>query len=244
MKTIGVGVIGASVSNPGWANIAHLPAIEALPTFELKAIATSNRASADATAKALDVEGYDSVAALAADPAVDLAVVAIKVSHHLSASLAVLDAGKMIFTEWPLGRSLAEAELIADRAESTGVRNVIGLQARYSPAIKRARELVAEGYVGRVLSSNLVASGMIWGDQVSSSQTYLLDVDSGAGIISVPLMHALEAVCYVLSEFDTVDAVGAVRRPSVSIEGGDQVHAATAPDHVSLSGKLRDGTIV
>src|SRR5512139_1909317 len=138
MRTIGVGVIGASVTNPGWANIAHLPAIEALPEFELKAIAASNKASANATAEALDVRGYDSVADLARDPAVDLAVVAVKVTHHLPASLAVLEAGKMIFTEWPLGRTLVEAELIAEQAEATGVRTVIGLQARYAPAVKRA----------------------------------------------------------------------------------------------------------
>ena len=38
---MGVGVIGASPLRPGWAVTAHLPALAALPDYELRAVATS-----------------------------------------------------------------------------------------------------------------------------------------------------------------------------------------------------------
>ena len=35
---------------------------------------------------------------------------------------------------------------------------MVGLQARGAPAINRARDLVAEGYLGRVLSSTMIVA--------------------------------------------------------------------------------------
>jgi predicted dehydrogenase len=54
MKTIGVGVIGASPLSPGWAAVAHIPAIQALPDFALRAVSTSRQESAAAAAKAFN----------------------------------------------------------------------------------------------------------------------------------------------------------------------------------------------
>ena len=41
-----MGVIGASPLRPGWAVTAHLPALAALPDYELRAVATLTVASA------------------------------------------------------------------------------------------------------------------------------------------------------------------------------------------------------
>jgi predicted dehydrogenase len=49
-KKIRVGIIGASLRN-GWARDAHIPALSALPEFEITAISTSRQETADETAK-------------------------------------------------------------------------------------------------------------------------------------------------------------------------------------------------
>lgn len=54
-ETIGVGVIGASPVNPGWAVTAHIPAIRALPGLALRAVGTSRRETAEAAAEAFGV---------------------------------------------------------------------------------------------------------------------------------------------------------------------------------------------
>src|SRR3954471_22739628 len=71
---IGVGVIGASPLNPGWAVAAHLPAIAAIPDYELRAVSTSRRESAEAASTAFGVPGFDDHREMIAHPGVDLVV--------------------------------------------------------------------------------------------------------------------------------------------------------------------------
>jgi predicted dehydrogenase len=94
---------------------------------------------------------------------VDLVVVAVKVPHHRELILPALEAGKMILCEWPLGNGLAEAEELAAVAEAQGVRTFVGLQARAAPPVRYVRDLIADGYVGEVLSTSIIASGIGWG---------------------------------------------------------------------------------
>jgi predicted dehydrogenase len=75
MNRIGVGIIGASPLNLGWAVIAHIPALRALPDYELRAVSTSNAKSAEAAANAFGVPAFDNHNDLIAYPGVDLIVV-------------------------------------------------------------------------------------------------------------------------------------------------------------------------
>lgn len=243
MNKIGVAVIGASPLTPGWAMTAHIPAILALPDFELRALGTSRRESADAAAQMFGVPAYHEHHALLERSDVDLVVVAVNIIHHQHLVDAALDAGKMVFSEWPLGRNLREAEDIARRASIAGVRTAIGLQARYHPAVRHARELVAEGYIGEVLATTIVGSGIAWSGVTDQSHAYMFDRANGANTLTVPMLHALDAVNFVLGDFATVSASMAVRRPTVQISGG-AVKSVTAPDHIALSGTLTTGAIV
>jgi len=177
---IGVGLIGASPINPGWGVIAHVPALRALPDFELRAVSTSRRDSADAAAKAFGVPAFDNHRDLINHPGVDLVVVTVKVMHHHELVSAALDAGKMVFSEWPLGANIAEAQDLAKHAEQAGVRTLIGLQARLAPAIRHARKLIADGYIGDVLATTLVASGGFWGPQTDRAHAYVFENSNGA----------------------------------------------------------------
>jgi predicted dehydrogenase len=52
---LGVGVIGVSPSR-GWAATAHIPALRALPNYEIRALSARTAASARAAGKAFGVE--------------------------------------------------------------------------------------------------------------------------------------------------------------------------------------------
>ena len=56
---------------------------------------------------------------------------------HRELTLPALKAKKDVFVEWPLGRTLAEAEEMAALAKSMGVRTMVGLQARQGPSIRK-----------------------------------------------------------------------------------------------------------
>lgn len=49
-KKLGVGIIGAS-PNGGWGSMGHIPALQALPNFEVTAVSTTRQESADETSK-------------------------------------------------------------------------------------------------------------------------------------------------------------------------------------------------
>ncbi len=240
MRKIGVGVIGAGLG--GWAALGHVPALAALPEYELRAVSTSREESARAAARQFGVPAaYGHHAGLISDPGVDLVVVAVKVTHHRELVEAALEAGKMVYGEWPLGNGLDEAAGLARRARAAGVRTVIGLQARFAPQVRYARDLIEQGYLGRVMATTLVGSGLAWGPVTDRSHAYWYDDANGATTLTVPTLHALEAVHHVLGEFAAVSANLVNGRTGAVVAEDGSVIPVTAPDQVSLIGTLHGG---
>ena len=240
MDRIRVGIIGASKG--GWASLGHIPALQALPQYELRAVSTSRLETARRAAEEFGAaHAFDNHRDLVEHPEVDLVVVAVKVTHHHELVTAALAAGKSVYSEWPLGVDLAEAEDLAARAEAAGVRTAIGLQARFSPEIRAARDLIADGYVGRVLGTTLVGSGVAWTGETDSAHAYTFDDASGATALTVPGMHALDAMDYTLGRFTRMSAELVTARKTVHVADTGATVPVTAPDQITVSGTLAGG---
>jgi predicted dehydrogenase len=215
--TIRVGIIGANPER-SWALRAHIPALATLPQYTLQAVSTSRRESADAAAKQFHAPlAFDHHADLVRHPDVDLVVVSVKVPFHHELVLAALEAGKAVFCEWPLGNGLKEAMDMAELARKKNVCTAVGLQARFAPVINRVRDLVAQGYLGKVLSTSVVGSGLAYGEFVERPNAYLIDKANGANLLTIASGHFLDAMCYCLGEFAELSATLATRRPQVKI---------------------------
>jgi predicted dehydrogenase len=189
------------------------------------------------------VRAFDDVDALLECPDVDLVVIAVKVPHHQALINRALAAGKPVFSEWPLAASLEQAVDLATRASGASVYTAIGLQARFSPAIETARKLVQNGYLGQVLASSFLGSGMAWGDSTDSAHAYMFEAASGASVLSVPLMHALDAIIHVLGDFGRLDASAGIRRPVIALTDRPGRITNSSPDHVAVSGRLTNGAV-
>src|SRR5438132_9053429 len=194
-KRIRVGIIGANPER-GWAAEAHIPALKSLSDdLEITALSTSRRPSADAASKRFGVPlAFDDHRDLVKSAAVDVVAVTVKVPHHLELASAALEAGKAVYCEWPLGNGLSEAQALAALAKKKGVLAVVGLQARSAPAVAYVRDLIKQGYVGEVLSTTLVGSGMGWGPTVEAFNAYINDKKNGATMLSIALGHAADAL--------------------------------------------------
>jgi len=243
-KKMGVGIIGAQ---PGrsWSAVAHVPALKALPDYEVVAVSTRRRESAEAAAKALGVpHAFDNAAALINHPDVDLVAVTVKVPEHKALVTAALDAGKKVFCEWPLGNGLEEAIQMRDHAKRAGVANVVGMQARCAPAVAYLRDLIAEGYVGEVLSTTLIGSGGNWGALMNEANDYTADKRNGATLLTIPFGHTIDAVCHVLGEFTEVSASTTVRRKTAKIIETGKTIPMTAEDQVMVTGTLKGGAVI
>src|SRR5881409_2198823 len=241
-KRIRVGIIGANPDR-GWAAQAHIPALMSLSDdFEITALSTTRRESADAASKLFGVpDAFDNHHDLVNSDAVDLVAVTVKVPYHLELATAALEAGKAVYCEWPLGNGLNEALALAALAKKKGVLAVTGLQARSAPSVAYVRDLITQGYVGEVLSTTLIGSGMGWGPTVEPYNVYLNDKRNGATMLSIALGHAADALCHCLGEVRELSATMTVRRKSFTIAATAERKPMTTEDQVGVSGLLEGG---
>jgi predicted dehydrogenase len=239
---IRVGIVGASAGR-GFASISHMPALQGLPDFEIAAVCTSRQETADAAAKHYGAKlAFDDPAKLAAHPDVDLVTVCVKVPDHHDPVMAAIDAGKHVYCEWPLGRNTEEAIRLRDAAARKGIRHVVGLQGQCSPAINFARDLVAEGHIGRVLSGTLFVNAANWG--ATLDRAYQADRGNGANLMTITGGHNLDALCHILGEFRELSAFAVSQRDQIPLEGTGEMVPKNVPDQLVVSGIVGDGAVV
>jgi predicted dehydrogenase len=243
VTVVGVGIIGLSAAG-GWAASAHVPALSALDAFELRGAAASSADSAAAAGRRYAVPlTFTSARELAEHDEIDLVVVAVKVTQHLELVRTALEAGKMVYCEWPLGRNLAEAGQLAQLAAHHGSRTVIGLQAQSAPAFRYLQDLIADGYAGQVLSTSVIASGLNWGATFRPGSDYMLERGNGATLLSIPFAHTVDVLEMVLGEFTELKAVLGHRRTHAMHAETGEIRPMDAEDQVAVIGTLEGGAV-
>lgn len=241
---IRVGIIGASPTR-GWAANAHIPALSALPQFEIAAVCTTRQESADATAQKFGIPlAFGDWRRMMERKDVDLVIVTVKVPAHRELVLAALDAGKHVFCEWPLGLDGLEAAELLDKAQRAGVRHMVGLQGRVHPTLNYVRDLVQGGHIGRLISCSLVSSLASWGPSLPASEAYRADRANGATGLTVPGGHSLDSLCHCLGDFQDLSALVTTQHKETEIAGTGKTVAVTSPDQVLVSGTLVGGAAV
>jgi predicted dehydrogenase len=238
-----IGVIGANPSY-GWSPRAHLPALAALPNIDLVAVCTTKEESAKASAEKFGAtEAFSDHRTMLQEAELDAVAIVVKVPLHYRLTMDALAAGKHVYTEWPLGANLREAEEMAGLATEQGVRTMVGLQGRCHPTFLRIKELVEEGYLGEVLSANLTqcGSGIL---ARGSDRTWQRDRALGASTLTIAFGHVIDSLCMCLGEFAVVSSLVGTRVRQWSETDTGRTVDVTSPDHVMVTGALRSGAVV
>src|SRR5205085_265820 len=239
---IRVGIVGAS-ANRGFASIAHIPALRALPQFEITAVCTTRQESAEAAARHYGVPlAFSDPEKLAQHPDVDLVTVSVKVPDHYRPVMAAIDAGKHVYCEWPLGRDTDEAVRMFEAAERKDIRHAVGLQGQMSPAINYVRDLVADGYLGRVLTATMIGCAPNWGATID--RAFQADRANGANLLTITGGHQIDALCYCLGEFRELAAFAVSQRDRIPLEASGELVAKDTPDQLLVNGIVGDGAVV
>ena len=239
---IRIGIIGANARS-GWTMRAHLPALLALPEYELSAVCTAHRETAEESARHFGARlAFHDYREMVKHPDIDLVAVSVSVPFHYSMVMAALEAGKHVFCEWPLGANLAEAEEIATLARSKGVCHMVGLQARCGPAILRIQELLSEGYVGEVLTCkmSLLRPGILERGRV---RAWAADRQKGQNPLSIFAGHSLDALCFCLGDFKELSAQVTIQVPAWETSESGMTVEVTAPDNIMVTGVLSNGAV-
>ncbi|QDU18914.1 Gfo/Idh/MocA family protein [Urbifossiella limnaea] len=143
---------GVAVAGTGFIGPVHVEAVRRLG-HRVVGVLGSTPAKGRAAADALGVPvAYDSLAALLADPAVEVVHLATPNRAHFAQAQAVLEAGKHVVVEKPLAMTGAEtAELVRLAAARPGQVAAVNYNVRFYPLCLDARERVRAGEIGDVL---------------------------------------------------------------------------------------------
>jgi predicted dehydrogenase len=146
-----LGCVGANVRST-WASQSHFPALLASPDVELTTVCTTRPESAEEARRTCGAQlACHDVRAMVASPAIDAVAVVVRVPSHDEPTRAAIAAGTPVYTEWPLGRTTAEAEALAALARSSGLQTAVERQSCVSPTRMSMQEPIASGSVGEVL---------------------------------------------------------------------------------------------
>src|SRR5438445_13542209 len=101
---IRLGFVGANV-RATWASQSHFPALLASPDVELTAVCTTRPESAEEAREVFGAQlAFHDFRAMVTSPEIDAVAVVVRVPSHYAPTRAAIEAGKHLYTQWPLGR--------------------------------------------------------------------------------------------------------------------------------------------
>ncbi len=241
MAKIRVGIVGATVTvgGSGWGARTHVPALHALPEYQLKAVCTAHEDTALASQKAFGTDlAFHNFDDMVACPEIDLVTVVTRVPTHYDLVVRALEAGKAVYCEWPLAATLEQARHMANLAAERSLYAAVGLQAHSDPTLMYARELIQQGYIGEVLAVDFAYIGQAT-TRRGNGRIWQSDRKAGANILTIGGGHAIDALSFVLGDFTEVSARLATIVTEWHNTDTGQTVPVDSPDWVSVSGRLQ-----
>jgi len=206
---IGYGFMGRAHSN-AWRKVTNFFDVPYKPV--LKAACARDAAKVQAFA---DMWGYASVETdwrkLIARRDIDAIDICVPNDLHLEIAVAAAKAGKMILCEKPLARNTAEGLKMCRAVEKAGVLNTVWYNYRRVPAVTLAKNLVAEGKLGKIFHyrANFLQDWTISPDlPQGGTGLWRLDVKAaGSGVTGDLLAHCIDTAIWINGPIASVTAM-------------------------------------
>ncbi len=172
-----------------------IPAIQAEPRSNLYGVVSRDRAKG---ARYSDRVWTDLDAALG-DQAVDVVYVATPVFLHAPQSIAALRAGKHVLCEKPVAMNYEEAARMVSVAEESGKTLGIAYYRRMYPKLQRARDLLAQGAIGRPVLAEINCHD--WFQTQDGHRNWLVDPkQSGGGPLYDIASHRIDVLNFLFGK--------------------------------------------
>lgn len=226
MARIGIGVVGG-----GYMGKAHSAAFASVGTlFEtrlkphLAAICGSSPASG---ARYAEAYGYERGAAdwqdLVQDPGVEAVVIASPQAFHREIAEAALSLGKPVLCEKPMGLDAAEARAMVAAAEKAGVANMVAYNYIRTPASQYARQLLAEGRLGKITSFRIEHNEDFANGEGLAAWRYAGAANGALGDLAPHPINGALALMGPIAELNAVIETVHAERGGVPVTNDDQV---------------------
>jgi predicted dehydrogenase len=191
-----IGFIGA-----GEISQLHYKAIRGGDFARLAGFWTIDPAQAAQRVTDYQCRSYASAEELVNDPEIDAVFVLTNLETHLQYTKMALEAGKHVLVEKPVGATVADVEEIKDLAERKGLLCVPGHNMIHEDSIKRARGLIQNGELGKIVSCYV-----LYNIQHSEERAATLP-----GTVRHILTHNVYTMLYLVGEPKRVSAMKSMR---------------------------------
>lgn len=174
MKPIRVGVIGT-----GWGQL-QIEAFRRVRSIQVVAVCDVDPERGESIAKQYRIDQvYSDYRKLSASD-VEWIGIATPPEMHAEIVRAAIEAGKHIFLEKPLALDIATSKDLVRAADEKGIVHSVDLQVRFLPAHQYVKELIDEGYLGRLLHTTVsMVLEHPWGEHGN----WALDDARGGGVL-------------------------------------------------------------
>ena len=145
--SLGWGIVGIG----SHSHLKIAPALRLADGAELVAVYSRDQGRAETFAETHGAQAaYSDLDSLLADKRVDAVFVASPNSLHASQTLQAAKASKHVLSEKPMATSVSDAASMVRACRENGVKLGIGFELRFHPAHLLAKDLIANGAIGRI----------------------------------------------------------------------------------------------
>jgi predicted dehydrogenase len=221
---ITLGIVGC-----GWVTeSAHLPVLRGLSGIRVHAACDTSDERRQRVQRAFGIPNlHHAWQDLVADAAIDAVLVATPADQHAAIARGALTARKHVLVEKPLCLTLSEAEALAAVARESGRVAMVGLNFRFHPLVRRLREAIRRGDLGRPLAAFFTLTSMR--GQRTSVTGYELHPHLGGGVFYDKVVHVLDVLRF-LFDCETMAERAAGRRAhefaALSLDMENGVHVS------------------
>ncbi|MBK8230119.1 MAG: Gfo/Idh/MocA family oxidoreductase [Candidatus Eisenbacteria bacterium] len=196
----------------------HVQVLRAIPNLKLSAVVDADPKRAAAIAA--EVEGarvLPDLEAVCSDPEIRLGVVCTPSGLHARQGMQLARAGKHVVVEKPMALRLDEADRLIEACDRAGVKLFVVKQNRYNAPVRKAREAIESGRMGRIFLGDV---RVLW----NRSQAYYDEEpwrgtwEMDGGVLTNQASHHIDLLIWMMGDVESVYAQGRTVMHQIEVE--------------------------
>ena len=233
---VGVGIIGAgNISDQYLTNLTKFPDVKVIAIGDLMEDRAREQAAKYGVPKAGGVE------LVLGDPDIEIVVNLTIPAVHVEVSLAIIAAGKHVWTEKPIGVDRASSLELLETADAAGLRVGVAPDTVLGPGVQTAKRAIARGDIGRPLFAQTTFQWQ--GPEIFHPNPAFLYARGGGPLLDMGPYY-VSALIHVFGPVAAVAAVGQRATDSRVVQVGPlagQEFPVEIPSTVSVLTQFEDG---
>jgi UDP-N-acetyl-2-amino-2-deoxyglucuronate dehydrogenase len=193
-----------NIAIAGCGKVAHLHAraIQCIPHARLAAVWSRTFKSAEEFAGKYNTRAYEEIAAMVKENNIDLVIICTPHPYHRQPAVEAADAGAGVLVEKPLAADLGDCSKITGACRSAGVKLGVISQRRWYEPVKRVREAIEDGKIGKPVLATVTMLG--WRDKAYYDSDAWRGTwkDEGGGVLVNQAPHQLDILLWYMGEIE------------------------------------------